>query len=243
MGFLASDVDLLRKQDQCCKLLPPPRYSKIIEPFAGTARYSLKYFDRDITLVDKYAVITGIWQWLQKCSPGDIDRLPHFVKPGQSLDDLTFDCQEAKWLLGFLVGFGMERPRKSASVKRMTMRPNHVNFSLKRIAKNLFKIRHWKIIHGHYMDIENQEATWFVDPPYQFGGQVYIEGSDKINFPALSNWCRSRSGQVIVCENTRADWMDFVPMTAHKGVRGMQKEAIWCNEAHQYQSQQLPLFE
>ena len=33
---------------------PPPKFDKIIEPFAGSARYALKYYDRDIILVDKY---------------------------------------------------------------------------------------------------------------------------------------------------------------------------------------------
>ncbi len=44
---------------------PKPKFDKIIEPFAGTARYALKYFDRDVLLVDKYDVIVKIWRWLQ----------------------------------------------------------------------------------------------------------------------------------------------------------------------------------
>ena len=38
-------------------LYPRPKFDKIIEPFAGSARYALKYFDRDVLLVDKYEVI------------------------------------------------------------------------------------------------------------------------------------------------------------------------------------------
>jgi hypothetical protein len=41
---------------------PKPKYDRIIEPFAGTARYSLRYFDHDIFLVDKYEVVVKIWQ-------------------------------------------------------------------------------------------------------------------------------------------------------------------------------------
>ena len=33
---------------------PPPKFDKIIEPFAGSARYSLKYWQNDILLIDKY---------------------------------------------------------------------------------------------------------------------------------------------------------------------------------------------
>lgn len=50
-------------------LYPRPEYGKIIEPFAGSARYSLRYFDRDVLLVDKYEVVVRIWKWLQHCSP------------------------------------------------------------------------------------------------------------------------------------------------------------------------------
>ena len=35
---------------------PTPKQSKIIEPFAGSARYALKWFDRDVLLVDKFDI-------------------------------------------------------------------------------------------------------------------------------------------------------------------------------------------
>jgi len=221
---------------------PAPKHGRIIEPFAGTAKYSLKYFEKDVLLVDKYEVIVNIWKWLQKCSVEDIKRLPHKLNPGDSLDDLTFDCIEAKQLLGFLVGFATERPRKKATVDRTLRRPNHINHSLKRIANNLFKIRHWTILHGSYEDISNQEATWFIDPPYQHGGDTYVHGNKHINYDFLATWCRSREGQVICCENTQANWMEFVPMRSHKGVRGMQREAIWSNVLTDYDVQQKTLF-
>ena len=208
---------------------PKPRHNKIIEPFAGSARYSLKWFENDIILVDKYETIINLWKWLQKCSVGDIRKLPHFIKPGQSLDEFTFDCEEAKSLMGFIVGYGMERPLKTASVKRMTERPNHVNYSLNRIENNLFKIKHWNIELGEYNEIKNQKATWFIDPPYQFGGHSYVHNNKKIDFKYLGDWCKFRTGQVIVCENMKADWMDFKPMVQHRGSKGNQKEAIWSN--------------
>ena len=44
---------------------PPPKYGKIIEPFAGSARYSLKYWQNDVLLVDKYPVIVEVWNYLK----------------------------------------------------------------------------------------------------------------------------------------------------------------------------------
>ena len=55
---------------------PPPKHNKIIEPFAGSARYSLKFWQNDILLIDKYPIIVRTWKWLQECSESDIRKLP-----------------------------------------------------------------------------------------------------------------------------------------------------------------------
>lgn len=224
-------------------LYPKPKYHKIIEPFAGTARYSLKYFENDITIVDKYKVVVDIWRYLQQCSIQDIRSLPHHFKPNQPLSDFTFDCDGARNLIGFLIGFGMERPRKTASSKRMTERPNHINQALNKIEQNLFKIKHWNILEGTYDDLENKEATWFIDPPYQFGGHPYPESNKKIDFCDLSNFCKSRIGQVLVCENSKATWLNFKPFAQQKTrMKHWQKEVIWINSASEYDSVQTNLF-
>ena len=46
-------------------LYPPPKTDKIIEPFCGSAKYSLKYWDKQVLLIDKYSVIVDLWRWLQ----------------------------------------------------------------------------------------------------------------------------------------------------------------------------------
>lgn len=220
-------------------LYPKPIHDKIIEPFAGSARYALKYFDRDILLVDKYEVIVRIWKWLQQCSPNDILKLPR-LKQGQSTTDFVFDCEEAKWFLGFIIGSGPERPRIKAPDRKTIQRPNHSNFGLKRCAGELWKIKHWKIELGTYSDIPNQEATWFIDPPYQHGGATYVHSNKHINFPELGNWSMDRMGQTIVCENTKADWMDFKSLSKQRGSEST-TEAIWCNMPTVYDNEQLTL--
>jgi site-specific DNA-adenine methylase len=218
---------------------PKPKFDKIIEPFAGSARYALKYFDREILLVDKYETIIKIWQWLQKCSPDDIRKLPR-MKQGEHVDNFIWDCQEAKDLMGFVIGFITESPRKTGTI-RLTQRPNHVNYTLNRIANNLYKIKHWEIKCDTYENIPNQNATWFVDPPYQFGGHCYKESSKNIDFESLKNWCISRTGQIIVCESSKATWMDFKLIGSHKTRTGFQKEAIWSNFKTDYDAIQQSL--
>jgi len=221
---------------------PSPKYGKIIEPFAGTARYALKYFDRDVLLIDKYEVIVRIWKWLQVCSKDDILKLPR-LKEAERLSDYKFDCEEQRLLMGFLVSTGVEAPRDKATFRATTDRPNKISFQLKLIANNLFKIKHWDIRLGSYDEIENQEATWFIDPPYQFGGEYYVKNNRSLDYQLLGEWCKSRAGHVIVCENTKANWLPFNPMKVMRGSIHKTTETIWSNHRHNFEATQPVLFD
>jgi len=222
---------------------PSPTHDKIIEPFAGSARYSLRYWEKDILLVDKYRVIVDIWHYLQRASEKDILGLPR-LKPYEDINDFNISEIE-KLFMGFILKDAVAIPTSKVSPNWFKERPNKINFKLERISKDLFKIKHWKIIQGSYEDLENENATWFIDPPYQCGGHSYKESNKNLDFNSLANWCKSRLGQVIVCENTKATWMDFRKMIRFKGANKIntkqEYEAIWTNFPTQYDSVQLKL--
>lgn len=221
------------------KLYPVPKCDTIIEPFCGSARYALLYFDREVILVDKYEAVIKCWRWLQQCSPGDILGLPK-LKQGMKISELNVS-EEEKLFLGFCSGIGNASPRNTVS-SFSGEQHSRDDRKIKKIADNLYKIKHWHIKHSSYEVMGNRPATWFIDPPYEFGGATYVE--NYINFPHLANWCREREGQVIVCENIKATWMDFKPMTKMRG--GNQKfttEAIWSNEPTAFDYQQQKLFQ
>jgi len=217
-------------------LYPPPKQDKIIEPFAGSARYALKWFDRDILLVDKYEVVVNLWKWLQQCGEKDILGLPELER-GKKFDTNGL-IEEQINLLGFIAGQGVARPQMTCG----SFEGMNSYKSKKRIAENLFKIKHWEIKLGSYEDIENQKATWFIDPPYQFGGEYYKHSTKNIDFANLAEWCKSRLGQTIVCENTKADWLDFKPMKEMQGSMYKTTEAIWSNIPTNYDNVQQTLF-
>jgi hypothetical protein len=210
---------------------PQPIYDKIFEPFAGSARYSLKYFQRDITICDIDPFLIMVWHWLQKCSPKDIIGLPNF-KEGDSIDDYELSTEE-RIFCGFLVAKGVSRPQKMASKWTTTLQPTWIPYQKKKIASNLYKIKHWNILNAHYTICEDVEATWFIDPPYQFGGEHYRYSNSKINYEDLSEWSENRKGQVIVCENTKANWMPFEPLIKLQGVKYRTTEAMWTNIPNQ----------
>jgi site-specific DNA-adenine methylase len=232
-------------------LYPSPKYGKIIEPFAGSARYSLRYFDREILLVDKYPVIVDVWKYLQSASEKDILSLPD-IEDGQNIRELNLD-RGAEILIGFCINGGSSQPKVKATPKKRykledrssgyrELNFNSWNRDKKRIARDLYKIRHWEIRLGSYEDLENESATWFIDPPYQKGGEYYRVNNKQIDYSHLADWSRSRLGQVIVCENTAADWLPFYPMRQMSGQLHKTVEAIWSNLPHDFQSRQESLF-
>ena len=217
---------------------PKPKHGKIIEPFAGSARYSLKYFDKEVLLVDKYEVIVKIWKYLQQCSVADIKKLPRLER-GQKIPDELSEIE--KLFMGFIVADGASSPQSKTT--NFSSNPQKVSARLDKIEKQLFKIKHWEIKLGSYDEIENQNATWFIDPPYEYGGQYYKESNRTINYSALAEWCRTRNGQVMVCENTKAGWMEFKKMITTKGQKPeMTTEVIWSNQQTAYDNEQQNLF-
>ena len=203
---------------------PHPIHDKIIEPFAGTAVYSLynNNWEKDVLLVDKYDIVVKTWKYLQSTTRKQILSLPE-MNYKDKIDDHQYLSQEEKWLIGFNINGGSSQPKKT------TMKFNVWNRVKLQIADNLYKIKHWEIKEGDYRDLENVEATWFIDPPYQHGGKYYRHSNKFIDFKELGEWSTSRNGQIIVCENTKADWLDFKPLKKMKGSLHTTTEAIWTN--------------
>lgn len=219
---------------RAAKRYPAPAHDTIVEPFAGAAGYSLRYFDRDVHINDADPVIAGTWEYLTKVSPGEVLRLPLWDGSWETTEDLNLP-QEARWLVGWWLNKGTTAPgkRPSAWVRNTPVDRIGENYwgpgVRARIARQVESIRHWTVTHGSYEDLPDREATWFIDPPYEIAGSYKYRD---IDFPSLGDWCRTRSGQVMVCENVGAEWLPFTPFLDIKGTAGhkrtgVSKEALW----------------
>ncbi|MFL5356312.1 hypothetical protein [Archangium sp.] len=213
------------------KHYPRPRFDTIVEPFAGSAGYALRYADRRVVLCEIDPIIAGVWQYLISVKPKEILSIPDLPLDG-SVDDLKIS-QEAKWLVGFWLNRGAANPRKKPS-KWMRDRIRPGSFWGQRvretIASQVDAIRHWRVYNCSYADCPMLgPATWFVDPPYEKAGKHYRFGSDGLDYSALALWCRSRSGEAIVCENEGATWLPFRELADVKTTRSghRSKEMIW----------------
>ena len=211
------------------KHYPIPNHNTVIEPFCGSAGYSLHYHNRRIHLYDVDPIVCSVWNYLIRVKISEILQLPLVIT---DLRRMKLP-QEAKWLIGFWLNKGTSSPRNMPSSWAASGKGCYWGETVRqRIAYQIGYIRHWRIFKGSYEDIENQDATWFVDPPYQMSGVHYRH--NKIDYFKLADWCRQRLGQVIVCEQHGAKWLPFQELRTIRtldGAKGskVSKEVIWRN--------------
>lgn len=220
---------------------PAPRFDLIVEPFAGAAGYSIKYFNKEVVLCDLDPEIVALWRYLIGVSSEEIMKLP-ILRADERISEYNL-IPEAKLLLSRWVQVSHRTSDMSSVWMRSAMfftpfQDVFWNESIReRIARQVNYIRHWKIYECSYEDCPiSGPATWFVDPPYEIMGKYYEFGSDRIDYAHLGDWCRTRKGQVIACENEGANWLPFRFLTKNFGgciQNGKAKisiECVWLND-------------
>jgi site-specific DNA-adenine methylase len=192
---------------------PTPKYDIIVEPFSGSAGYSLRYPHKQIILNDRDENVATLWDYLIHVSEQEILSLPD-VKV--HIDEVSYLSHEAQLLIRFWLTKGTGRPRKTLS----RWAREHMNGyfwderTRHRIASQLQYIRHWKISNWSYesMPIPSEYATYMIDPPYQHNISTEYRYS-KIDYEHLALWISRRKGQIIVCEKSGATWLPFNNLT------------------------------
>lgn len=224
---------------------PTPQHDTIIEPFAGGAGYSLHYPAHDVKLYDLNEDVCLVWDYMINANPDEIRKLP-MLERDQSIDELQGLTKGQRNLIGFWLKYAIGSfAYKYTNLTWKKRIINEANVWCERrrekLAQTSERIKHWTITNCSYHDIPDQDATWFVDPPYQCkAGRRYQH--HQIDFEHLAGWCQSRSGQVVVCENSNSEpWLPFVPFATTQGVQKKTTEVIWTNFPLE-SSDQLDLF-
>lgn len=197
----------LGRKKRIVRYYPKPEYDTIIEPFAGSASYSMHYYQKNVILIEKDPVIFEVWNYIiHEATKERILSFP-LIGPGESIEQFECLSKVEKDLIGFFLGFG-SKPRKRPSKSPNFCKWNEKSRQL--LSEDVLKVKHWKVFNNSYESIDNIEATWFIDPPYKGnGGKYYRQSNKDINYLELGNYCTSRKGQVIVCENEEGDWLAF----------------------------------
>lgn len=211
----------------------------VIEPFAGSAGYSVYWGPSSVRLYDVDPIIVGVWSYLIRATSEEIMHLPD-LEVGQSVDDFPALPQEARWLIGFWLNRGSAQPKKTKTAFSARTERAQLVWSQRareRIAGQLHGIRDWTIEQRGYHDVQDERATWFVDPPYTDKGRYYRFHS--IDYAGLAEWCLLRSGNLIVCEQDGAEWLPFEPLAVIKSTKGTSSEVVYQNAG----SVSTPLFD
>ena len=210
------------------KMYPEPGYRQIVEPFCGSAAYSVLHSDRQVWLNDLNRDVCEIWTWLIR--DASVEELwgHHQFHVGDDIRHLAISDSH-RLLLSYLVGsLGQQRYYVATQLGLDANRATYkyrVETCIRKICQMLLSIRHWQVSCGDYRDLPNVEATWFIDPPYTQGGHRYKHRIE--DYEELAQWCRTRKGEVIVCEKSGANWLPFEPLTRYWGQRSHQVEVMW----------------
>lgn len=210
------------------KYYDEPHCNEIIEPFAGSAGYALKYPNKQVTLYEVYEPIVELWNYLINVSEEEILALP--IGPFDKNHPVESEVSSipARILLGFWLTESQTNssryPLSKSRGGNWTARKRQL------IASQLQYIRHWKVKQLPFEEIPNREATWYVDPPYKEAGKRYRH--NKIDYSVLAQWCKNRTGQVIVCEQNTADWLNFEHLKNGRNASNVDyKELVWYNKS------------
>lgn len=227
---------------------PPPAFGVIVEPFAGSAAYSVHHaasVDR-VVLVERDPAVVALWRRVKALTHVELDEIDALLD--RSRDDRTLRTDDP--LLGGLAGSSTLHATLSGATRQITPRMRSDWPKVRaRIERTLPHLHKFELVEGAYVDAPDIEATWHIDPPYQplvmnsqrtladQAGNAYRFGADQIDYAQLGDWCRSRRGLVMVCEQSPAEWLPFFPL-AHQsngaGTGGATRlELIWRNDVEQ----------
>lgn len=181
----------------------------VVEPFAGSASYSVFWEPQKVLLADLDPIIVGVWDYLIRSSDREILSLP-ILPAGASVDDFRL-CQEAKWLIGFWVNRGSATPKKTFTYFSSRTEKKQLVWGEKarlRIASQVGAIKHWKVCCCDWYEVESSpDSFWFVDPPYSSGAGRHYR-FNQIDFRLLSFWCRDLP-KGVVCGGPGETWLPF----------------------------------
>jgi site-specific DNA-adenine methylase len=225
---------------------PAPKWTEIVEPFAGAAGYSIRWSEtgtmaawrRSVTLVDASPHVISAWSYLIRAAsdPSALEALPEQVR---HVDEVP---EAARALVGFWLNPGSGMPKKSASNRADPTAKVYFAGSVwsaktkARLLREVHVLKDWQIEKRDWRETfasltSRNRCTVFVDPPYVGAGRHYSGAKwADADYADLAEACRradALGNQVIVCEGAGAKWLPFQELHAFHGSIKESVEVLW----------------
>lgn len=176
----------------------PMGYDRIIEPYAGSATFSLHYADRKVILWDTNPHLQVLWPWLISATEEEVMAIPTNVPIGTDIRTLGLS-PGASELLRCWQRTNSTRPSWTISNWQGKL-GNWSEFVRGRVASSLRHLRHWQFRKPDYAS--DCPAAVFVDPPYQYFAKTISYYQPPIDYAQLADTISAipSSSLVIACE-------------------------------------------
>lgn len=178
------------------KLYPAPKYDVIFEPFAGSAGYSLRYYEKKVVLWEDNAQLQTLWIWLiERATTADVLGIPIGIYEGTDIRTLGLSEGQALLLKHW------QRTNNVGAcwtISPWGNKPGQWTANTRaRVAEQLHAVKHWKVARVGY----NEPGTYFIDPPYLYNYRYGFGATGFDHATLVKDIARiPRKSQIIVCE-------------------------------------------
>lgn len=209
------------------KRYPKPEFPLIIEPYGGGAGYSCNNAELSVIIMENHPRLIDLWSWLiSEASPSNIMEIPINVPEGTDIRTLGLSYGQQLLLKTWQ---RTNNVSECWTISQWGNKPGQWTASTRsRLAEEVEAIKHWKLFTNfdfNHHGVSN--ATWFIDPPYQFN---YNYGCKNFDFSKLAEFVNTLpdNNQIIACEaiGKNGEVPNYLPFKFnHESVTSRRKES------------------
>jgi hypothetical protein len=145
---------------------PEPIADVIVEPFAGSAGYSLNHYQKSVVIWEDDPNLIRLWRWIiNHATSAKVLDIPVGLSVGVDIRQVGLSAGQAlllkHWQRTNNVGDCWTISPWGHLPGQWTMNTRA------RVAEQVYMVKHWKIRQPIEF-IDEPNVTWFIDPPYQY---------------------------------------------------------------------------
>jgi hypothetical protein len=166
----------------------------IFEPFAGSAGYALRHYEKQVQIYESNQYLAGLWKWLIGSATSDLIRAIPIDLP-EGTDIQALDLEKGQKLL-------LKHWQRTNNygdcwtISPWGNKPGQWTANTRaRVAEQFEAVRHWSFAPVFY----NMPGTYFIDPPYLYN---YRYGAKTFDHVALASTLSQipHPYQIVACE-------------------------------------------